>query len=231
LDPDKVTLPDFFMGLYGLAYDFKQGIYKPIKNAFAPQPQYVLDANQNVVESGIRQDHSDALVALGQVAGLLLPETRMGLGPEVPTAYIQYGGKLATVPSDFNFLRLNAEWAQVEGNLIRGERAAIDPALRRLARAEIDQLGIDRTELQAMHPLDSAAAGRFITPDTELGSTYYFGNKSVNMAFGSQLGNELSRLGVRVGQEFRLEFVDPPSYNLVPPMAPPASSPNLYTGH
>ena len=227
MDPDKVTLPDILAGFYCIGYDIKQNIYNPIKNWVAPQPKLYLDSNQHVQVSNIPQSHDDAIIAFGQIALSLLPETRMGLGPAKPTAYMRFEGKMLTNPSDANFLRFGAEWAQTEDTLIRGERLPVDETARRLARNEMDANGISRVNLDAMHPLDSSAAGRFIKPGTDVGSTYYFGNRSVNRAFGGQLAREFDRLGIKIGQEFRLEFVGFPSYEVVPPMAPPASSPNL----
>jgi hypothetical protein len=135
---------------------------------------------------------------------------------------------MADAASDANFLRLNMEWAQSENTLMRGQRLPVDEQLRRLSRAELRNSGVDISDLQAMHPLDSIAAGRFIQANTEVGTTYYFGSQSVNSSFGAQLNNELYRLGAtRVGQEFTVQFVDFPSYDVEPPTAPPASSPNL----
>jgi hypothetical protein len=76
-----------------------------------------------------------------------------------------------------------------------------------------------------MHPLDSIIAGRF--QDGGQGTTYYFGNSSVNKSFGARLGRGLNRAGVRIGDEFRLRFEGFPSFDVVPPMAPPASRPDL----
>ena len=147
--------------------------------------------------------------------------------PPVPTAIIGWSDPMAASPTDAQFGGFCLEWAQSEGNLIRGERAPLDDTFRKLARDEMGKV-LDIRELDAMHPLDSAAAGRFIKPGTDLGTTYYFGDLSVNRSFGRQLGAELKRLGVGLGQEFRVKLVGFPSHAEVPPTAPPASSPNLY---
>ena len=90
----------------------------------------------------------------------------------------------------------------------------------------MDSIGFDRTGRQAMHPLDSVA-NKHLTPNGPVGTTYYFGDASVNSSFGAQLGNELNRLGVRPGDSFNVRFVGFPDLAAVPPMAPPSSPPNL----
>ncbi|MDH6222813.1 SpvB/TcaC N-terminal domain-containing protein [Streptomyces pseudovenezuelae] len=150
--------------------------------------------------------------------------------PQPPVATIRYTGAMASAPSDAQFLRFNVEWAQTEGGpLVRGQRLPDDGALRRTARNHMDQTGFDRSGRQAMHPLDSVA-NRYLTPNGPVGTTYYFGDGSVNASFGSQLGNELRRLGVRPGDSFTVRFVGFPDYNTVRPLAPPSSPPNL-RGH
>ena len=225
LDPDKVTLPDIFAGFYGIAYGIKQDIYKPIKNWVSPEPRYYLDSHGNVKPLTIRQDHSDAIVAIAQIGSLALPEAR--LADEVPTVIVYFTDPLAASPADANFFRSSIEYAQSEGNLIRGQRLIGDRNLRRVARAELRKAGVDLEGRSAGHPLDSVAAGRFLQPGTKVGTTYYFGDTSVNSSFGAQLGLGVNRLGLQLGDEFRVEFVGFPSYEDVPPIAPPASSPNL----
>ncbi|MBK6012831.1 SpvB/TcaC N-terminal domain-containing protein [Streptomyces sp. MBT53] len=147
-----------------------------------------------------------------------------------PQAVIRYTPAMAGAPSDAQFLRFNIEWAQTEGGpLVRGQRLPNDAALRRTARNHMDAIGFDRTGRQAMHPLDSVA-NRYLTTNGPVGTTYYFGDASVNASFGAQLGNELRRLGVRPGDSFTVRFVGFPDYNSVRPLAPPASPPNL-RGH
>jgi RHS repeat-associated protein len=225
LNPDKVTLPDVFAGFYGIAYGIKQDIYKPIRNLVSPEQRYYIDSSGDVKPLTIRQDHTDAIVAIAQIGALALPEAR--LAEEVPTLTVYFTDALAASPSDANFFRSNIEWAQSEGNLIRGQRLGGDAAFRRVARAELRKAGVDLDGLAAGHPLDSVAAGRFIQPGTKVGTTYYFGDASVNSSFGTQLGNGVNSLGLQLGDEFRVEFVGFPSYEDVPPIAPRASSPNL----
>lgn len=143
-----------------------------------------------------------------------------------PVATITYTAAMSSNPSDAQFLRFNIEWAQTDGPLIRGQRLPDDAALRRTARKHMDSIGFDRTGRQAMHPLDSVA-NKHLTPNGPVGTTYYFGDASVNSSFGAQLGNELNRLGVRPGDSFNVRFVGFPDLGAVPPMAPPSSPPNL----
>jgi hypothetical protein len=146
-----------------------------------------------------------------------------------PVVSVTYTSAMASSPSDAQFGRFNIEWAQTDGPLIRGQRLPNDGALRRTARNHMDRSGFDRTGLQAMHPLDSVA-NKHLTPGGPVGTTYYFGDARVNASFGSQLGNELNRLGVRPGDSFTVRFVGFPDYTAVPPIAPPSSPPNL-KGH
>ncbi|MFE7074810.1 SpvB/TcaC N-terminal domain-containing protein [Streptomyces sp. NPDC057620] len=157
------------------------------------------------------------------------PTTAAPAAAQPPVATITYTSAMASAPSDAQFGRFNIEWAQTDGPLIRGQRLPADGALRRTARNHMDRSGFDRTGLQAMHPLDSVA-NKYLTPGGPVGTTYYFGDARVNASFGSQLGNELNRLGVRPGDSFTVRFVGFPSYATVPPTAPPSSPPNL-RGH
>jgi len=90
----------------------------------------------------------------------------------------------------------------------------------------MDRTGFDRSGRAAMHPLDSVA-NSFLAEGGPVGSTYYFGNTSVNSSFGSQLGGELRRLGVGPGDRFTVRFTNFPDYGSVRPVAPPSSPPNL----
>jgi hypothetical protein len=144
--------------------------------------------------------------------------------PQVPEITMDYAGKLQNNPSDANFLRLNAEWAQTDAPLVRGERLDADAALRGAARRNMIKNGYDLTGKSAMHPLDSCA-NPFLGDGA--GTTYYFGDSGVNSSFGSRLGNALDAAGVPVGGQFRLRFTNFPSYDVAPPMAPPASPPDL----
>lgn len=159
-------------------------------------------------------------------AGLAAREASTPAIAELPEVTIRYTPKMASSPSDANFLRLSLEWAQTEvGSLTKGERLATDASYRAAARRSLVTEGVDLTGTNAMHPLDSVAAGGFQAEGQ--GTTYYFGNSSVNQSFGAQLGKGLNRAGVEVGERFRVNFVGFPSYELVPPIAPPASMPNL----
>ncbi len=154
-----------------------------------------------------------------------LPET----APVLPTVEIHYTPPLKAAPQDANWARFNMEWVMEEvGYFVRGERqVAADSAMRGLARRFMDKLGFDRAGLQAMHPLDEVAAGYFRRPG-EVDTAYYFGDAGVNGEFGQELGNQLNRLGVKIGNRFQVRFTGNwPSYNEVPPIAPPASPPGL----
>jgi RHS repeat-associated protein len=159
-------------------------------------------------------------------AGLAVREVATPALLELPEVTIRYTPKMAASPSDANFLRLSLEWAQTEvGSLARGERLATDASYRAAARRSLTSEGVDLAGRDAMHPLDSVAAGGFQAEGQ--GTTYYFGNSSVNRSYGGQLGNGLKRAGVEVGERFRINFVGFPSYELAPAIAPPASIPNL----
>jgi len=84
--------------------------------------------------------------------------------------------------------------------------------------------GYDLSGKSAMHPLDSVA-NPFLGDGA--GTTYYFGNGSVNSSFGSQLGNGVNGAQVPAGGQFRVRFQGFPSYDVAPPIAPPASPPDL----
>jgi RHS repeat-associated protein len=144
--------------------------------------------------------------------------------PLLPELEIRYTAAMASAPSDANFLRFNVEWAQSNrGFLTYGVRNPADAGLRSWARRWMDSSGLSRTGRQAMHPLDSA-----INPWVQSGTpgrTYYFGNSSVNLSFGGQLGSEFQRLNLTVGDNFTVRFLDFPSYQVAPPTAPPASPP------
>ena len=228
LNPDVLPAetPDVIVGFYEVGYQIRQS-FEAISDWLAPRPQYSLGPNNQLQVQSIRRDHSDAILAIGQLASYVIPE--LSVSSDVPVATIRFTDTMAEFPTDANFLRFNVEWAQTEGDLIRGARPAIDARLRALARAELRSAEVDISYSQAMHPLNSIAAGQFITPETELGTTFYFGAQPVNSSFGAQLNNELYRLGVTdPGMAFRVEFVGFPSYEVAPPIAPPASSPNLF---
>lgn len=142
----------------------------------------------------------------------------------VPEITVNYTNAMASNPSDANFLRLNVEWAQSESPLIRGSRLSYDDAFRKAARRYMKSEGYDLTGKAAMHPLDSIG-NRFLGDGA--GTTYYFGDASVNSSFGAQFGNQLNALGVPAGGEFRVRFIGFPDYQLAPPMAPIASPPDL----
>ncbi|MFE5109445.1 hypothetical protein [Streptomyces sp. NPDC056663] len=82
--------------------------------------------------------------------------------------------------------------------------------------------------LQAGHPLDEAAAGAF-RRDGGVGTTYYFMDPLVNGEFGRELGTQQRALGIKVGDRLTVEFTGNwPSYVQFPPIAPPASPPDLH---
>lgn len=138
---------------------------------------------------------------------------------------ITYKGKLTVSPADANFLRFAVQWAQSAGIAMRiGSRGTEDSVLRASARNYMDSQQISRTNLHAMHPVDSVI-NPFLDIGTTSGTTYYFGNDSVNMAFGGQLGRQLR--GLAAGTRIGIRFVGFPTYIDVPPSAPPASPPNL----
>jgi hypothetical protein len=88
----------------------------------------------------------------------------------------------------------------------------------------MDKKGLDRTGREAMHPLDSAI-NPWIQSGTP-GRTYYFGSESVNQSFGGQLGREIRRLGLSLGDNFIIRFLGFPTFEEVRPIAPISSPPN-----
>jgi RHS repeat-associated protein len=144
---------------------------------------------------------------------------------QLPRMQIRYTGAMATSPADAQFLRFNVEWAQNErGFLTLGTRNPADASLRGWARRWMDRSGFSRQGRQAMHPLDSA-----LNPWVQTGTpgrTYYFGNTTVNLSFGGQIGAEIQRLNLRLGDNFNVDFVGFPTYDNVRPVAPPSSPPN-----
>lgn len=152
-----------------------------------------------------------------RIANALAPRA-VTLLPGPLTVDIFYNTTLAASPGDANFLRAAIEWAQSGPNLLRvSTRNALDASWRARARRWMDRAGVDRTGLNAMHPVDSIINPHHI-PET---GAYYFGNASVNQSFGSQVGNALR--GVPVGTPVQVRFHRFPSYQLVPPLAPPVS--------
>jgi len=154
------------------------------------------------------------------------PVTTAPARPRVlPQMRIRYTQAMSVSPSDAQFLRFNVEWAlRGRGFLTLGTRNAADAGLRSWARRWMDRSQLSRAGRQAMHPLDSA-----INPWVQTGTpgrTYYFGNESVNLSFGGQIGSEIKRLNLRLGDDFTVDFADFPSYDLVRPTAPPGSPPN-----
>jgi hypothetical protein len=142
----------------------------------------------------------------------------------LPHIRIRYTAKMATSPSDANFLRFGGEWAQSEsGYLILGVRNPADVGLRSWARRWMDRSGVSRVGLQAMHPLDSSI-NQWVQSGTP-GGTYYFGRMEVNQSFGGQIGGAIKRLNLRLGDRFTIGFVGFPSYQVAPPTAPPSSPP------
>jgi RHS repeat-associated protein len=145
--------------------------------------------------------------------------------PQLPRMQIRYTRAMATSPSDAQFLRVNVEWAQSErGFLTLGTRNPADASLRGWSRRWMDRSGFSRQGRQAMHPLDSA-----INPWVQTGipgRTYYYGNSKVNLSFGGQIGAEIQRLNLRLGDSFNIDFVGFPTYDNVRPVAPPSSPPN-----
>jgi YD repeat-containing protein len=143
----------------------------------------------------------------------------------LPTMNIRYTSAMRS-PSDANFLRFNIEWAQqARGYLTLGVRNSADSTLRSWARSWMDRAGLSRAGKQAMHPLDSA-----INPWVQTGipgRTYYFGDQGVNASFGGQIGAEIQRLNLQLGDDFLIELRGFPSYATAPPTTPPASPPNL----
>lgn len=145
----------------------------------------------------------------------------------IPIITIRYTEAMGRSPSAANFLRINAEWAQSSsGFLNRGSRVAEDAKYRAKARSYMKQQGKNLTMRDAMHPLDSSANPWAITG--QVGTTYYFGHRSVNRSFGAQLGNGFRKYNIGPGDPFKLEFINFPGTNIVAPMAPLASPPNLY---
>lgn len=147
----------------------------------------------------------------------------------LPVVRIHYTPHMAVEPGHANWMRVNLEWVMEEiGYFIKGDRKLMreDSRFRRLARQWLGKM-MDLDGLQAGHPIDEAAGGMFRRPG-EVGTTYYFMDENVNREFGRQLGAEQSRLGIRIGERFRIIFEGNwPSLLEHPPMAPPASPPNL----
>ncbi|WP_437710025.1 SpvB/TcaC N-terminal domain-containing protein [Sorangium sp. So ce448] len=58
---------------YDIVYALKHGMYTPIKNWMEDKSRQYLDSEHNIKPLNIHRDHTDAAVALGQVAAALLP--------------------------------------------------------------------------------------------------------------------------------------------------------------
>ncbi|MDO8970523.1 MAG: RHS repeat-associated core domain-containing protein, partial [Saprospiraceae bacterium] len=168
----------------------------------------------------VLRDERGTMVNLVELPVALATTNRV----EGPVISMRYTPKLAMHNrSEVNFLRFALEWAQdAMGSLKRGSRLGTDAAYRRAAR---NDMKISLANLDAMHPLDSVAAGDFLMQGQ--GTTYYFGSRGVNRSFGGQLGTKLDMAGVQVGGRFRIEFLGFPSLELYPPISPPASRPDL----
>ena len=145
---------------------------------------------------------------------------------QLPVIVIRYTQAMQAAPTDAQFFRFNIEWAQSRSPLMVGERLDVDDALRRLARKWMDDNGLSRANLDAGHPLDSIA-NPFLNPHTTPGSTYYFGHRSVNRSYGSQLQRGIDEFELELDDEFLVRFEGFPSYADVPPLAPVASPPGL----
>ncbi|KAA0103708.1 Ig-like domain repeat protein [Mycolicibacterium sp. P1-5] len=142
-----------------------------------------------------------------------------------PEITITYNEVLALSPESAVFLGANLEMAQEDlGFLIRGERLTTDAAFRVAARKWMLAAGMDLTGLDAMHPLDSIAAGNYLSDGQ--GTTFYFGNAKVNRSIGSQLVRGLEAADVAVGEPFTVRLVGFPGDA---PTAPPSSLPDLPT--
>ena len=163
-------------------------------------------------------------VALVKSIGLGVGKLVVKLGAEeLPVIAIRFTGRAVVSPADAVFLAKNLEMAQDHlGYLIRGKRLATDAAYRKAARKSMLNAGMDLTRLDAMHPLDSVAAGAYLKEGQ--GTTFYLGNKYVNRNIGAQLIRGLEAAGVKVGERFRVELIGFPE---IPSVAPPASLPNL----
>ncbi|MDT5034756.1 MAG: hypothetical protein QOC94_4927 [Actinoplanes sp.] len=141
-----------------------------------------------------------------------------------PTIDVVYDGKLLNNPSHAVFLMNNIEMAQKDlGFLIRwGPRLDTDDGYRKAVSAWAKSVGIDMTNLNAGHPVDTIANGNYISQGQ--GTTYYLIDSGVNKSFGTKLKIALNAKGVQIGEPFRVRFIDFPD---LPPVAPQASPPNL----
>jgi RHS repeat-associated protein len=155
-----------------------------------------------------------------------LPESEPALPPPAPAPIqpaptpalvMRYTEKTMKDPTDANTLRYLIEWLQEGGvKLRRGIRLEGDAALRRQARIDLTASGEQIAGLDASHLLDSVLDP---LPALEPGrrTVYGFFNPSVNRSLGGQLGWQLKRMGVKVGDEFVLRFEGYPSFEDVPP--------------
>src|ERR1700722_3776885 len=124
----------------------------------------------------------------------------------LPVARLRATEKALADPEAANNMRYLAEWLKEGGiSLRRGERLLGDSKMRTIARRALRGLGIDIEGLDAGHLLDAAVDPlRQLEPGRR--TVYGFINQSVNRSFGGQLIREFERLGIKVGDEFTIEW-------------------------
>lgn len=163
-------------------------------------------------------------------------EAFISANPGIEVMVVRYTDVMHLSPSDANWLRFNIEWAQSNGVPMRVSpdkplqgampRHPKDAADRALARRDMDQRGLQRTGRQAMHPVDGII-NPFVDSSTATGTTYYFGNQSVNSSFGAQTSAGIKRLGLKANDPVLIRFEGFPDYITHRPIAPPASTYDL----
>jgi len=144
------------------------------------------------------------------------PVTPKGTRMEVVVRF-NYTPAKAAEPTSANFFRSAIESGHEQGLLRTASRHPLDDLARRYARMQMRQRGVNISNRQASHAVDSALNPHF-DPNT---GVYYFAHRSVNASFGSDVGGLGSYV---ISVPVRPYFTGFPSYDIVPPLAPPSSS-------
>ena len=145
------------------------------------------------------------------------PSVLVAVSKQRPTVNFTYTAAMAADPTVANTMRFLMEWLQEGGqSLFRGVRRVNDAAMRSLSRKQLTAEGIDLTNLDAMHLIDSGADPLPYLEGNRR-AVYLFGSSRTNQAFGGQMAKEFKRLGIGVGDEFNVSFTGFPSYTDAPP--------------